>query len=187
MLFELDMIRDTSATDKPVQRRSGSRRVWIVTGLGLLLLGGGAVLYPSASRWVSAKRSVDESRVRIAQVVRGDLERDLGVQGRIVAAFHPTLYSPEVGIVRLLVDAGDRIRKGQELAVVDSPSLDSRLKQEESSLVSARAELDRRKIQSRQTELQNQQDIDLLDVQLQSAARARVRAEKTREMGLIDM
>jgi len=181
------MIRDTSGTDRPVQRRGGSRRVWIVTGIGLLLLGGGAVLYPSASRWVSAKRSVDESRVRIAQVVRGDLERDLGVQGRLVAAFHPTLYSPEEGIVRLLVDAGDRIRKGQELGVVESPSLDSRLKQEESSLVSARAELDRQKIQSRQRELQNQQDIDLLDVQLQSAVRALARAEKTREMGLIDM
>src|SRR5262249_37849017 len=141
------MIRDTTAIDRPIARRRCSGRVGIVTIAGLLLLGGGAaVLYPSASRWISAKRSVDESRVRIAQVVRGDLERDLGVQGRVVAAFHPTLYSPEEGIVRLLVDAGDSIRKGQELAVVESPSLDSRLKQEESTLLSARAELDRRRI-----------------------------------------
>jgi HlyD family secretion protein len=180
------MIRDTAAMDKAITKRV-SRRVWVATGIGLLLIGGGAVLYPSVSRWASAQRSVDESRVRIATVVRGDLERDLGVQGRIVAAFHPTLYSPEEGIVRLLVDAGDPIRKGQELAVVESPALDSRLKQEESSLLSARAELDRRKIQARQRELENQQAIDLLDVQLQAADRARVRAEKTREAGLVDM
>ena len=182
------MIRDTSATDRPIARRGVSRRVWIVTAVMLLLLGGGAAaLYPSASRWISAKRSVDESRVRIADVVRGDLERDLGVQGRVVAAFHPTLYSPEEGIVRLLVDAGDAIHKGQELAVVESPSLDSRLKQEESALLSARAELDRRRIESRQRELENQQQIDLLQVELDAAERARVRAEKTREMGLVDM
>ena len=180
------MIRDTAAMDRVITKRV-SRRVWVATGIGLLLIGGGAVLYPSASRWASARRSVDESRVRIASVVRGDLERDLGVQGRIVAAFHPTLYSPEEGIMRLLVDAGDSIREGQELAVVESPALDSRLKQEESSLLSARAELDRRKIQARQRELENQQAIDLLEVQLQAADRARVRAEQTREAGLADM
>ena len=181
------MIRDTAAMDRTITKRM-SRRVWVITGLGLVLLGGGAaLLYPSASRWVSANRSVEESRIRIASVVRGDLDRDLGVQGRIVAAFHPTLYSPEEGIVRLLVDAGDSIKKGQELAVVESPALDSRLKQEESSLLSARAELDRRKIQARQRELENQQAIDLLEVQLQAAERARLRAEQTRAAGLVDM
>ena len=182
------MIRDTSAIDQVIEKPRGiTRRGWILVTIGVVLLAGGAALYPAASRWASADRSVDVSRIRIATVSRGDLDRELGVQGRIVAAVHPTLYSPEEGIVKLLVDAGDPITKGQEVARVDSPELDNRLKQEESSLLSAQADLDKQKIQARQTELENQQAIDLLVVQLHAADRARKRADKTREAGILDL
>ncbi len=182
------MIRDTSGTDRPIERGRGiSRRGWILAAGVVALAAGGALLWPAATRWASADRSVEAARIRIAAVVRGDLDRELAVQGRIVAAFHPTLYSPEQGTVRLLVDAGDPITEGQELARVESPDLDNRLEREESSLLSAKAELDRQRIAARRTEMENQQAIDLLAVQLEAADRARRRAERTREAGILDL
>lgn len=181
------MIRDTSGTDRPVGRTGTPRRVWVLTGLSLLLLGGGAVLYPSASRWVRAERSVDRSRVRTAVVTRGTLERDLSVQGQIVAAFHPTLYSPEQGLVFVLVKPGETIRKGQELARVQSPELSSRLARERSTLLAAEADLERRKITAQQAGLESRQAIDLLEVQTTAAERAKKRAEDSREAGILNL
>jgi HlyD family secretion protein len=159
----------------------------VLAGLSLLLVGGGAVLYPSASRWVRAERSVDRDRIRTARVTRGDLERDLSVQGQIVAAFHPTLYSPEQGLVRVLVKAGESIRVGQELARVMSPELSSRLARERSTLLAAEADLDRRKIAAQQAALESRQRIDLLEVQTTAAERAKVRAEDSREAGILNL
>ena len=181
------MIRDTSGTDRPVSRTGTPRRVWILTGLSFLLLSGGALLYPSASRWVRAERSVDRDRIRTARVTRGDLERDLSVQGQIVAAFHPTLYSPDQGLVRVLVQAGETIRKGQELARVQSPELSSRLARERSTLLAAEADLDRRKITAQQAALESRQRIDLVEVQTVAAERAKVRAEDSREAGILNL
>ncbi len=181
------MIRDTSGTDRPVSRTGTPRRVWVLTGLSFLLLSGGALLYPSASRWVRAERSVDRDRIRTARVTRGDLERDLAVQGQIVAAFHPTLYSPEQGLVRVLVQAGDSIRVGQELARVQSPELSSRLARERSTLLAAEADLDRRKIEAQQSALESRQRVDLLEVQTTAAERAKARAEDSREAGILNL
>jgi len=181
------MIRDTSGTDRPVGRTGTPRRVWILTGLSFLLLSGGALLYPSASRWVRAERSVDRDRIRTARVTRGDLERDLSVQGQTVAAFHPTLYSPEQGLVRVLVHAGETIRKEQELARVESPELTSRLARERSTLLAAEADLGRRKIAAQQSALEARQRIDLLEVQTTAAERAKVRAEDSREAGIMNL
>ncbi len=181
------MIRDTSATDRPIERTGIARRAWILAGLGVVVLAGGAVLYPSASRWAQADRSVERSRIRTGQVARGDLERDLAVQGQIVAAFHPTLYSPEQGLVRILVQAGEPIRRGQELAVVDSPELMSLLDQERSNLAATQAGLERSRIEARQENLENRQAIDLLAVEVEAAERARRRAEDSRAAGIVNM
>ncbi len=182
------MIRDTSATDRPIERAGALwRRAWTFAALGVVLLAGGAILYPSASRWAQADRSVERSRVRTGQVVRGDLERDLAVQGRIVAAFHPTLYSPDEGLVRLLVQAGEAIHRGQEIAVVESPELMSLLEREKSNLAASLAGLERRRIEARQENLENRQEIGLLEVQVEAAERARRRAEDSRAAGIVNM
>jgi HlyD family secretion protein len=181
------MIRDTSATDRPIERRWGLSRNHLLLALGAVaLLGGGALIFPSASQWLQAERSVDFTRLRVGTVTRGDLLRDLSVQGRIVAAFHPTLYSPERGVVRLLVLAGDEISLGQELARVDSPELKSRLKQEESSLMSAQADLERQRILAKQQQLKSQQEVDLFAVKVEAAERAMGRAAESRSAGILN-
>jgi HlyD family secretion protein len=126
------------------------------------------------------------SKVRVATVVRGDLEREVSVQGRIVAAFHPTTSSPAAGIVALKVRAGDVVDKDQVLAVVSSPQLASRLQQERSSLLALESELGRQRIQTRQQILSDRQGVDLARVELEAARRAMRRAEEIRAAGLLN-
>jgi HlyD family secretion protein len=122
----------------------------------------------------------------MATVVRGDLQRDVAVQGRIVAAFHPTTSSPAAGIVALRVRAGDVVEKDQVLAVVSSPELESRLRQERSSLLALESALGRQRIQTRQKILSDRQAVDLATVELEAARRAMGRAEEIRAAGLLN-
>jgi HlyD family secretion protein len=166
--------------DKPIARPRGitPRRRAMIAGGAVLLLGL-AVLAPGARRWAGADRAVDASRVRVADVVRGDLERDVSAQGRIVAALHPTLFSPAQGIVKLDVKAGSEVKQGQLLARVESPELQSRLVQERSTLQSLEADLGRQEIAARQS-------LYVLTMRLAAARRGRDRAEALFEEGLLN-
>jgi HlyD family secretion protein len=180
------MIEDTSAVDRPVAAsRSVTRRVLLTAAAALVLLVA-VVVVPSVSRWLTADRSVSLARVRLGTVVRGDLERDVSVQGRVIAAFHPTTSSPANGIVALEVRAGELVEQGQVLAVVASPELNSRLAQERSTLLSLESDLARQRIQERQTNLTNRQAVDLAAVELQAAQRAMRRAELTKAEGILN-
>ena len=133
------MIENTSAMDKAIAKPRGlSIRQIAGIATGALLIGGLVLALPTIRRWSRAERSVDAARLRTGVVVRGDLERDVSAQGRIVAALHPTLFSPAQGIVTLTVKAGTEVKKGQVLARIESPELRSRLAQERSTLASLR-------------------------------------------------
>jgi HlyD family secretion protein len=120
----------------------------------------------------------------LGTVSRGDLLRDVSVQGRIIAADHPTLVSPVEGIVSLLVRAGDVVRQGDTLARIDSPELHNRLEQERSTLQSVQSELERLRISSQQDQLRRNQEISLLELRLKAGEKARDRAKQLREEGL---
>jgi HlyD family secretion protein len=174
------MIESSSTMDRPVVSRRFSRKTVVMGGLALLPLIGGALLLPSLVQWMGSERSFDLNRLRLAVVQRGDLERDLSVQGRVVAAFHPTTFSPATGTVTLHVRAGEVVEQGQPLASVDGPELRSRLEQERSSLQSLLSDLERQRIGARQTALADQQRIDLAEVELEAARRGMQRAERSR-------
>jgi HlyD family secretion protein len=180
------MIQGTEAMDRAVtRRRSTTQRLLIVGGV-LLPLIGGALAFPTVSRWLGSDRSVDRSRIRIGSVVRGELERDISVQGRTVAAFHPTAFSPAAGIVALEVRAGDVVEKATILARVDSPELESRLAQERSRLLGLEADLERQRILSGRSILSLRQTCDLAEVELDATRRAMERAEKSRQAGIVN-
>ena len=181
------MIRDASSMDRPVDKIRGlsaQNRLWLIAALALLLIL--AVLYPSIRRWAQSETSIAISRVRIGTVTRGDLVRDVSVEGRIVAAFHPTLFSPAPGIVRMLVKAGEVVVEGQELARVESPELESRLGQERSNLLARQAEFERQQILAEQSLVRNRQEIGLLEVVLEATRRAMNRAQRTRDEGILN-
>ncbi len=183
-----ESIRDTSAQDVLLNKTKRWRWLkWAVPVAVLALLGllMGSVL----TTWLSAEASVSTDRIRTAMVSRGDLIRDLNVQGRVVAAVSPTLYSPATGTVTLQAQPGDAVTIGQVLASIDSPEVRSEFLQELSTLDQLNAELEREKIQARKAKVKSQQTIDLAKVELTAAEREMRRAEesiKTNSISEID-
>lgn len=145
------------------------------------------ILVPVVKRWASATVSVPLDRLRIANVTRGDLVRDVSVQGRVVAAIAPTMYAPAAGIITLRVDAGATVEEGQVLAIVDSPELASRLRQAQSSLDQQAIELERQRIESRQQALEKRKQADLADVALIAAKREKRRADEANARSVISV
>lgn len=181
------MIQETDAMDQIVERAPGlSRRARISIGAALLLLLALIPAWPSVRRWSQAQEAVDLARLRTAFVTRGDLEREVSAQGRIVAANHPRLYSPAEGIVSLAVRAGESVSRGQVLARIESPELDTQLAQERSRLQSLESDLARTRISNRRQNLSNEQTAELRRVNLESARRELERARKLNAEGLLN-
>jgi HlyD family secretion protein len=172
-------IRDTSAQDV-VREARGNRSRYLKLGLAaIVLLAIAWGLYNTLSRWLSAEATVSAERIRTAVVERGDLLRDINVQGTIVAAVSPTLYSPANGTLTLMVQPGDTVTTGQVLAVVDSPEVQSEYEQGASTLAANQAETQRQQIQARKAQVASQQIIDLAQVRLTAAQREMRRAEES--------
>ena len=170
-------IADTSGQDVAIEQGPNHKR-WIIGAVGALaLLLVAMVAVPAVQRWASSNVTVPLDRLRIATAVVDDLVRDVSVQGRVVAAVAPTLFAPAEGIITLQVEAGAQVSEGQVLAVLDSPELQNRLQQEQSTLDSLSVELDRQRIEAKQQALDNQRQVDQAQVTLTAAAREHRRAE----------
>ncbi|HEX5765136.1 MAG TPA: HlyD family efflux transporter periplasmic adaptor subunit [Woeseiaceae bacterium] len=140
---------------------------------------------PLVTRWANATVTVPMERLRIATVTRGDLVRDVSVQGRVVAAVSPTLYAPAAGSITLEVEAGADVKQGQVLAVIDSPALANELQQAQSALQQQTVELERQRIESRQLALEKRKAADLADVTLVAAKREKKRADDANVLSVI--
>ena len=136
------MIRDTSAQDQKISHHPQSKwRRWLWPAVaGIVVLAGIGFV---AKGWLGGSRSFDGARLRIATVGKGDLVRDIAADGRVIAANSPVLYAISAGTVTLKVVAGDVVKQGQELAVIDSPELRSKLAQEQATLAGLEAEAGR--------------------------------------------
>ncbi|MEM7077126.1 MAG: efflux RND transporter periplasmic adaptor subunit [Pseudomonadota bacterium] len=168
-------IADTSAQDELVVPSASPRR-YLYIGVALLLV---ALLFwwvPDLLRWAAAEDSISRDRLRLATVQRGDLVRDLSVQGRVVAAVSPTLYAADTGTITYLVASGDEVGEGDPLAQIDSPELTNRLAQEQAVLAQRQVGYERFVIQTKQENLANQKTVDLAKLQLTAADRESRRA-----------
>src|SRR5438105_10922539 len=126
------MIRDTSSQDTPIARPKAKRRAGLVAAaMAVVALGGWAL--PQARGLLGTGSSVSAERLALDDVARGPFVRDIQAEGKVVAAFSPTLYAPAGGAVTLQVHAGDSVRKGQVLATIASPDLAAKLAQERSA------------------------------------------------------
>jgi len=181
------MIENSSSMDRPVAEPKGltrGRTVALAGTIGMAVLA--AILFPSIRRWSRADRSVDATTMSIAAVTRGDLRRDVSVQGRVVAALHPTLVAPAQGTVSLSAKAGQVVRKGEILAVIDSPEVRSALEQARAQLLSLQSDTEREKITGRQSAARLRQEADIARTRLEAAKRALVRAETLHKEGLLN-
>ncbi len=179
------MIRDTSAQDQtfaPTATAAPWKR-WLwpaLAALVVLLAIGFAV-----RAWLGASRSVDSSRVRIAEVTKGDLVRDIAADGRVIAANSPVLYAISAGTVDLKVVAGDVVKKGQELAIIDSPELRSKLAQEQATLAGLEAEASRAQLDATLARAKARKDTDQASIERQAAERDLQRYQRGYDGGAV--
>jgi len=180
-------IADTSAQDVVLEPKS-RKRSYLIGGSSLLLILVIAwMLIPAINRWASATMTVPLERLRIAEVTRGDLIRDVSVQGRVIAAISPTLYAPAAGSITLQVDAGATVVEGQVLATIDSPELANKHKQAQAARQQQAMELERQRIESRQLALDKRKAADLAEVALIAAKREKRRADQANEVSVISV
>ena len=145
------------------------------------------VAAPAVQRWANATVSVPFERVRTATVTRGNLVRDVSVQGRVVAAVSPTLYATSSGTITLQVEAGEQVMAGQVLATVTSPELTNQLEQAEAALAQRKLELERQRIDMRQQLLEKRKTADLAEVAVIAARREMRRAEDAKGREVIPL
>jgi HlyD family secretion protein len=178
------MIRDTSGQDAvisavPVWRRK--KTIVMLVGVIALLTVSSFVV----KAFTSSSKSVATSRIKTAQVTRGNLVRDVAVNGRMVAAISPTLYSTAPATVTLKVKAGDMVKKGDIVAELESPDLSNLVKREQASYDQLEAEVGRQKILARKQKLLAQRDADQAEIDRVAAQRTVQRYETAGPLGVI--
>jgi HlyD family secretion protein len=178
------VIRDTSTMDRPVVRPRRSRLIWSAAAVAAVIVV--VLAWPVVGRWFSADRSVARDRLRFGRAVVGDLEHLVAVEGRVVAASRPTLFSPADGIVSVKVAEGQKVEAASVLAVVESPGLESRLRQERATADALASEGNRLELEARQGDLENEQSVELGEVRKAAAARLVERNERLFELGLVN-
>ncbi|MCE3263426.1 MAG: transporter [Pseudoduganella sp.] len=178
------MIRDTSHQDQVIAAPAGlkTRRKLMLLAVGVALAASAVVL---AQGWNDSEHSINAARLRIGEVKRGTLIRDAAVNGRIVAAVSPTLYSTSTSTVELKVHAGDTVKKGQVLAVLESPDLTDELKKEQTLFNELQAEVSRQQILARKQKLAAQRDADTAEIERVSSLRTLQRYEGVANEGII--
>ncbi|MGB9428542.1 MAG: efflux RND transporter periplasmic adaptor subunit [Gammaproteobacteria bacterium] len=177
---------NTASQDVAIDNRAHRRRkrLFLIGGSVILLVVLG-LLVPAIMRMLSADASVSTSRLQFATVERGLFVRDIAADGRVVAAVSPTLYATAGGAVTLKVHAGDSVKKGQVLAVIDSPELTSKLAQEENNADALQVAYEQAKVDARQQRFKLQETFDNAQIDEQSAARDLARYKQAFELGAV--
>ncbi|TXH96695.1 MAG: HlyD family efflux transporter periplasmic adaptor subunit [Rheinheimera sp.] len=150
--------------------------------ISLLLWGSYQLMFSTGA---NAAMVLARNEVQTAVVSRGDFVRDLAVQGKVVAANAPTLVSQQDGLVRFVKQPGEAVTIGDLLAVVESPSLENEVKQQQALLLSMQSEHERAKLLAREQQLDMQQIESAAAVNLQAAKRELARAEQSMQLGVM--
>ncbi len=170
---------DTSGQDRVIASTNNRKSRLLKIGLGVAVIFVAAVLLtvtvPAVQRLNSSDSSVARDLLRFSTVRRGDLQRDIAVDGTIVASNSPAIYAPSSGVINLQVRSGERIARDQILAVINSPQLSNQLVQEQSSLEQSRLELERQQIETKNSlvDLQHAKELAQVNVELEQSKKKR--------------
>lgn len=179
-------IRGTQSQDRtvaaPRSRATLVRRYGPYAGAGLALL---VFLAWSAHAWLSSDKVMPRDRLRIATVERGPFIRDVAATGLVVAAVSPTLFAEAPGTIIYKVRAGDTVKAGDVLGMVQSAALTNEFERERATLASSDAALNRQIIEVRRQILKSSQDSDLAKVAITAAEREFKRAQDAWDIHVI--
>ncbi|TQV88724.1 HlyD family efflux transporter periplasmic adaptor subunit [Aliikangiella coralliicola] len=182
----ISAIKDTSAQDRLLKpKRTASVKAWVFALVGMISVTLLVLLFDKVTQLFNSDLSISKRQIQIAKVEKGNLQRDVAVQGRVVAANSPTLFAPSNGTISLRVKAGEKVNQGDLLAVIDSPELKNQYEQQKNQLEELELEYERQKIQIKTALLDNQQRIEMAKVDLELAQKNIQRAELNIEMKVI--
>ena len=186
MLLRDVSMRGTQSQDRVVaparSRQALIKRYGIIGGIAVAAL---AVLAWSAHAWLSSEKVIPRERLRTAEVERGPFLRDVAATGLVVAAVSPTLFAEAPGTIIYKVRAGDAVKAGDILGIVQSAALTNEYERERATLASSDAALNRQIIEVRRQILKSGQDSDLAKVQITAAEREFKRAQDAWDIHVI--
>jgi HlyD family secretion protein len=117
------------------KKKRRKRIIYIVVGVVLLLTVVGGLIAATSSN-----TKIDPSK--LAKVEKGDLAKSVVATGKVEPITKVEVKSKASGIVKkLLVDAGDRVKKGQLLAQLDKEEISAQVAQSHAGLQAAQASL----------------------------------------------
>lgn len=177
------MIQGTGQQDiqlNPARRTAYPLRLIVAVVVGVVAAG---VLF--AQLGPRAALVMPKNQVQIATVGRGDLVRDIAVQGKIVAANAPTLFSQAEGVVRFIKQPGEAVAMGDLLAVIESPELTGEVKRQQLLLASMEADSERAQLNAREQRLDIEQLRDTAKINMAAARRNLERGDLSIAKGVI--
>jgi HlyD family secretion protein len=117
-------------------KKKRRKRILITVILVAAVLVGGGVLYA----FTRSGTKIDPSK--LAKVEKGDLAKSVVATGKVEPITKVEVKSKASGIVKkLLVDAGDRVKKGQLLAQLDKEEIQAQVEQTRAALAASAANL----------------------------------------------
>ena len=127
-------------------------------GLWILVLGVSGCDAP-----VTSMTTVQRVTVDVVHPVRGEITKDIDLPGDVVGFYEAALHAKVTGYLKSIsVDKGDSVKKGQVLAEIEVPELQSNLVRSQASLEMERITYDRmKKVQQDDSRLISQQDVDM--------------------------
>lgn len=140
---------------------------------------------PTLSQWFGGVASVTAAEVTQTQAFKGTLIRDIAVNGKLVAANAPTLYSSEAGQVTLIAKPGDVVAKNDIVATIQSPELQAIIKQAAAKLEKLKIDASRGALRDSEAQLDLERSLDTAKVRLNASKRELTRAEVSFEKQVI--
>jgi HlyD family secretion protein len=179
------MINNTSGQDEVISKTMNTKP-WKKISVTLLIMV--AVIWgslPTLTQWAGGVPSVESKNLSRANVFKGTLIRDVAVNGKLVAANAPTLYSSEAGQVTLLAKPGDIVEKDTIVATVLSPELQSTVKQAAATLERLKIEASRGELSDNEALLDLERSLDSAQISYNASVRELTRAELSFEKQVI--
>lgn len=163
---------------------SGMKRLFLIGFVVALALVIGGAAWQNLS--VAKERQEREAelakgpKVKVAQVMRAPSERIIKISGEARAYASVTLYAKISGYLKeILVDKGDRVKKGQILATIESPETEQAYKAASSEARNKKAIAERIKsLLDRQLVSQQEADQAIADAEVAGARLSAQEAQK---------
>ena len=115
------------------------KKIWIIAVVAVIIIGGAVFRFTSKPRKNATEAPAPtEKAVEVIEALRGEIRSELELSGTIEANSQVTVF-PEVAgeIIKITVDEGSRIRKGEILAVIEHEELELQVRQAEAAYQAA--------------------------------------------------